>query len=82
MTKPDKVTMAEFDNGYEALIQAFQILKQYTDRRSNIYCEHDQMNAHVEEEPTEEEIEELEDYGFYQKDDNPTHFYSFWHGSC
>jgi len=72
----------EFDNGYEALIEAFKILQKYTDRRSNIYCEHDQMNAHVEEEPTDEEIQRLEECGFHQKDGNPKQFYSFWHGSC
>jgi len=70
----------EFDNGYDALIEAFKILRKYTDRRSNIYCEHDTMHAHVQEEPTEEEIERLEECGFMQE--GPEHFKSFWHGSC
>lgn len=72
----------EFDTGYDALIEAFKILRKYTNSTWNIDCKYDEMNAFVEEEPTEEEIERLEECGFNQKSEDPTWFYSYWHGSC
>lgn len=65
------------------LIEALQIFTKYVGDDRNVSCEHDVMYIQCNPETVaSEDIERLEELGFYADTDDLMNFYSYRFGSC
>ena len=77
--------MAEDKEGFDAIIEACEIFKKYSDTPHPFHCEHDQLYVNVSpEEVADEDIDRLDELGFFpgEGDWTANGFISYRYGSC